>query len=138
MNLNALLTNFVSGGIQSTDVRAAKRIRTLNVFLLIFIIVTPVLGVFYSLLGADLLFFTTIIAALLAVSDILILRKSRNIPFAAHYGFFILWATLLVIRWNTGGMSVGTLMPLSWIWSAVLILMAIFITGYLGGRSGQS
>ncbi|UCE33986.1 MAG: PAS domain-containing protein [Deltaproteobacteria bacterium] len=132
-NLNALLTNFVSGGIQSKDLGEAKRIRTLNVFLLIFIIVTPLLGVFYSLIGADLLFFTSIIAALLGISDILILRKSKNVPFAAHYGFFILWSTLLIIRWNTGGMSVGTLMPLSWMWSAVLILMAIFITGYLGG-----
>ena len=56
INLNALLTNFVSGGIQSKDLGEAKRIRTLNVFLLIFIIVTPLLGVFYSLVGADLLF----------------------------------------------------------------------------------
>jgi PAS domain S-box-containing protein len=133
MNLKALLTNFVSGGIQSKDLREEKRIRALNVFLLIFIIVTPLLGVFYSLIGVDLLFFTTIIAALLGISDIFILRKSKNVPFAAHYGFFMLWSTLLIIRWNTGGMSVGTLMPLSWIWSAVLILMAIFITGYLGG-----
>ena len=133
INLNALPSSLVSGGIQSADLRETKRIRTLNVFLLIFIIVTPLLGVFYSLVGADLLFFTTIIAAFLGVSDILILRKSKNVPFAAHYGFFILWSTLLIIRWNTGGMGVGTLMPLSWIWSAVLISMAIFITGYLGG-----
>jgi len=133
MKLTALFSSFVSGGIQSTDVRAVKRVRILNVFLLIFIIVTPLFGIFYSLVGADLLFFTTIIAALLGVSDLLILRKSKNAIFAAHYGFFILWSTLLIIRWNTGGMSVGTLMPLSWIWSAVLILMAIYITGYLGG-----
>ena len=133
MKLTALLSSFVSGGIQATDVRAVKRVRILNVFLLIFIVVTPLFGIFYSLVGADLLFFTTIIAALLGVSDLLILRKSKNAIFAAHYGFFILWSTLLIIRWNTGGMSVGTLMPLSWIWSAVLILMAISITGYLGG-----
>jgi len=133
MNLTTLFNSLVSGGIQSADLRATKRVRILNTFLLIFIIVTPLLGIFYSLIGADLLFFSSIIAALLGISDILILRKSKNVPFAAHYGFFILWSTLLIIRWNTGGMSVGTLMPLSWMWSAVLILMAIFITGYLGG-----
>ena len=133
MNLTTLFNSLVSGGIQSADVRAVKRIRILNVFLLVFIIATPLLGIFYSLVGADLLFFTSIIAALLGVSDILILRKSKNSVFSAHYAFFVLWCTSLIIRWNTGGMSAGSLMPLSWIWNAVLILIAIFITGYLGG-----
>jgi len=133
MNLTALFNSLVSGGIQSADLRATKRVRILNTFLLVFIIATPLLGIFYSLVGADLLFFTSLIAALLGVSDILILRKTKNAIFSAHYAFFLLWCTLLIIRWNTGGMSVGTLMPLAWVWNAVFILMAIFITGYLGG-----
>jgi PAS domain S-box-containing protein len=133
MNLTTLFNSLVSGGMQSADPRATKRVRILNIFLLVFIIVTPLLGIFYSLVGADLLFFTTIIAALLGVSDILILRKSKNAVFASQYGFFVLWCTLLIIRWNTGGIGVGTLMPLSWVWNAVLILLAILITGYLGG-----
>ena len=133
MNLKPLLRNFITSGIEFADLETIKKIRILNLFLLIFIITTSLLGLLYFFIKADFLFYATIIAALLGVSDILVLRWSKNVYVSGNYAFFILWATLLIIKWNTGGMNVGSLMLLSWIWNAVLILMAIFITGYLGG-----
>ena len=133
MNLKPLFNNFITSGIKSPDLEPIKRVEVLNLFLLILTIGAPVLGIFYFFIGADFLFYVTIIAALLSLSDIFLLRWTKNINISGNFAFFILWATLLVIKWNTGGMSVGSLMLLSWIWNAVLILMAIFITGYLGG-----
>jgi PAS domain S-box-containing protein len=133
MNLRSLRSNLITSGTKSADLEIIKKARVLNLFLLIFIITTPLLGLFYLFIGADFLFYVTIIAALLSLSDILFLRWTKNINICGNIAFFILWTTLLVIKWNTGGMSVGSLMLLSWIWNAVLILMAIFITGYLGG-----
>ena len=48
-------------------------------------------------------------------------------------GFFLIWATSLVIRWSTGAMSQGGVVLLSWIWNAALILIAVYIAGYLWG-----
>jgi PAS domain S-box-containing protein len=133
MNLKSLFNNFITSGIESPHLETVKRVKVLNSFLLILAITAPVLGVFYFFIGASFLFYATIIAALLGVSDILLFRWSKNSIISGNFAFFILWATLLIIKWNTGGMSAGSLMLLSWIWNAALILMAIFITGYLGG-----
>ncbi|UCG65086.1 MAG: PAS domain S-box protein [Deltaproteobacteria bacterium] len=133
MNLKPLFNNFITSGIKSPDLETLNRIKVLNLFLLILAIGAPLLGIFYFFVGADFLFYGTVIAAVLWISDILLLRWTKNINISGNFAFFIFWATLLVIKWNTGGMSTGSLMLLSWIWNAVLILMAVFITGYLGG-----
>ncbi len=135
MNLTfrALISNLIGGGIQSAEVETIKRARALNLFFLVLIITTPLLGLFYYFIGAVFLSHVTFVAALLGVAGTIILRRTANIVVSAHYAFFILWATLLIIKWNTGGMSTGSLLLLSWTWNAVLILMAIFIVGYLGG-----
>lgn len=133
MNLESLLNNFITSGIKSPDLEKIKKFRVLNLFLSILILFTPLLGLFYFFIGADILFYTTIIAGLLWVSDIILLRKTKNLLVGGNYAFFVLWATFLIIRWNTGAVSEGGIILLSWIWNAVLILMAIFITGYLWG-----
>ena len=133
MNLETIFDNFITGGIKSPDLEIVKKFKTLNTFLLILILLSPCLGLFFFFIGADLLFYTTIIAGLLGVSAIIILRKTKNLIVAGNYAFFVLWASFLIIRWNTGAMTEGGIILLSWIWNAALILMAVFITGYLWG-----
>ncbi len=133
MNLESLFNNFITSGIKSPDLETITKFKALNIFLLILILFTPILGLFYFFIGADLLFYTTIIAGLLGISALILLRKTKNLMVAGNYGFFVLWATFLIIRWNTGSMTEGGIILLSWIWNAVLILVAIFVTGYLGG-----
>lgn len=137
MNLESLFKNLVTSGIKSLDLETTKKFRVLNLFIFILILCSPCLGLFYFFIGADLLFYATIIAGLLGVSAIVLLRKIKNLAVVGNYAFFVLWATFLIIRWNTGAMTEGGIILLSWIWNAVLILMAIFITGYLWGRSGR-
>ncbi|MBW1714418.1 MAG: PAS domain S-box protein [Deltaproteobacteria bacterium] len=133
MDLKPLFNNFITSGMKSQDLETVNRVKVLNLFLLILTVGAPLFGIFYFFIGADFLFYATAIAAVLWVLDILLLRWTKNINISGNFAFFIFWATLLVIKWNTGGMSTGSLMLLSWIWNAVLILMAVFITGYLGG-----
>ena len=133
MNLESLFNNFVSSGTKSLDLETVKKFRVLNLFLFVFVLFSPCLGLFYFFIGADLLFYVTIIAGLLGVSALILLRETKNLVVAGNYAFFVLWATFLIIRWNTGAMTEGGMILLSWIWNAVLILMAIFITGYLWG-----
>jgi len=133
MNLESLLNNFITSGIRSADLETIKKFKVLNTLLFILILTSPCLGLFYFFIGADLLFYTTIIAGLLGICGMMLLRKTKNLIVVGNCAFFVLWAAFLIIRWNTGAMTEGGLILLSWIWNAVLILMAIFITGYLWG-----
>jgi len=133
MNLESAFKNFITSGIKSPDLETIKKFKVLNTFLFILILASPCLGLFYFFIGADLLFYTTVIAGLLGIFGMLLLRKTKNLIVAGNYALFVVWATFLVIRWNTGAMTEGGIVLLSWIWNAVLILMAIFITGYLWG-----
>jgi len=133
MNFESLFNNFITSGIRSPDLETIKKFRALNIFLLILILFSPCLGLFYFFIGANLLFYATTTGGLLGVSAFILLRKTKNLTLAGNYAFFVLWGTFLIIRWNTGAMSEGGVILLSWIWNAVLILMAIFITGYLWG-----
>ncbi len=133
MNLESLFNNFITSGIKSPYLETIRKVKNLNIFTLILILFSPCIGLFYFFIGADLLFYTVIIAGLLGISAIILLRKTKNLIIAGNYAFFILWATCLIIIWNTGSMSEGGVILLTWIWNAVLILLAIFITGYLWG-----
>ena len=133
MNLESLFNNLITSGIKSPDPETISKFRSLNIFLLILVLFSPCLGLFYFFIGADLLFYATTVAGLLGVSALLLLRKTKNLMIVGNYAFFVLWAAFLIIRWNTGAMTEGGIILLSWIWNAVLILMAIFITGYLWG-----
>ncbi len=133
MSLKSLFNSFITSGIKSPDLEIIKRFKVLNVFLCIIILLSPCLGLFYSFIGADLLFYTCIGAGILGISALILLRLTKNLIVAGNYAFFVLWAAFSIIRWNTGAMSEGGLILLSWIWNAALILMAVFITGYLWG-----
>lgn len=133
MNFKSLFDNFISSGIKPPYPETISKFRVLNVFLLILILSTPLLGLFYFFIGADLLFYTTFSVSLLGILAIVFLRMTKNLIVAGNFAFFVLWASFLIIRWNTGAMSEGGIILLSWIWNAAFILMAIFITGYLWG-----
>ena len=133
MSLKSLFNNFITCGIKSPDLERITKFKSLNTFLCILILLSLFLGLFYFNIKADLLFYTTIGAGILAISALILLRLTKNLIVAGNYAFFVLWAAFLIIRWNTGAMSEGGLILLSWIWNAALILMAIFITGYLWG-----
>jgi PAS domain S-box-containing protein len=133
MNLESLFHNFITSGAASQRPETASKYRMLNVFLLVVVVATPILGLFYYLVGAVLLFYVTLCAGLLGILGIILLRSTKNLILAGNFAFFVVWAVLLIIRWNTGAMSQGGIVLLSWIWNAALLLMAIFITGYLWG-----
>ena len=133
MSFKSIINNFITSGIKSPDVEIITKSKALNIFLCILILLSPCLGYFYFSIGADLLFYTIIGAGILGISALILLRLTKNLIVAGNYAFCILWAAFLIIRWNTGAMSEGGLILLSWIWNAALILMAIFITGYQWG-----
>jgi PAS domain S-box-containing protein len=133
MNLKSLFHNLITSGITSPHPETISKYRVLNEFLLIIVLATPILGLFYYSVGADLLFYAALCAGLLGILGFILLRSTRNLILAGNLAFFGVWAALLIIRWNTGAMSQGGIVLLSWIWNAALLLMAIFITGYLWG-----
>jgi len=133
MNFESHFHNLITSGITSPNTEMLGKVKALNVFLLVLIVFSPLLGLFYFFIGADLLCYIAFSAALLGIVDILLLRTTKQLVGTANFAFFIVWAALFVIRWNTGAMSEGGIVLLSWIWNAALLLMAIFITGYLWG-----
>ncbi len=130
---NSFFQNFITSGTRLVDPATLRRIQVLNAFELAFVILTPFLGLFYFYVGAFLLFYACIIAGLLGILVILSLRMTKKPGLVGNLAVLVLWVTLAVIRWHTGAMGAGGLMLLAWVWNAVLILMAIFITGYLWG-----
>ncbi len=133
MNLESLFHNFITSGTTSSNPETISKHRVLNEFFLIISLAAPILGLFYYSVGADLLFYVALCAGLLGILGIILLRSTKNLILAGNFAFFVVWAALLIIRWNTGAMSEGGIVLLSWIWNAALLLMAIFITGYLWG-----
>ncbi|MBN1849131.1 MAG: PAS domain S-box protein [Deltaproteobacteria bacterium] len=133
MSLHSIVNNILSSGTTLQDFEKARKIRILNIFHIIFIIVAPSLGVFYLYVGADLLFFVTHIGAVFMLTSMLLLRKTQNMMFMGNYAVAILWATLFVIAWNTGAITYDGVIRPSWILNGGLILLAIFFNSYLGG-----
>ncbi len=115
------------------DLETVRKIKILNTFHLVFIMSAPLLGLFYFYIGAILLFYTTIISGLLMISSMILLRKTKHLVWIGNYAIFILWATLFVIAWLTGAISYEGVIRPSWILNGGLILLAIFLNGYLWG-----
>jgi PAS domain S-box-containing protein len=133
MDLESLFNNIITSGIKISDPETIRKIKTLNIFQLVFIMFAPLLGLFYFYIGAIFLFYVIIIAGLLMIPSILLLRKTKNIVLIGNYAIFVVWATILIFSWNTGAITPeGVIMPL-WILNAGLILLAIFLNGYFGG-----
>jgi PAS domain S-box-containing protein len=125
--------NFLTSGARLVEPGILRRIKVLNAFGLTFVIFAPFLGLFYFYVGAFPLFYLCIFAGLAGIFLILLLRITKNPALVGNLAVLVLWGTLTAIRWQTGGVGAGGLMLLSWVWNAVLILLAIFTTGYLWG-----
>ena len=131
MNLDSLFNNLLTSGIKLSDPETIRKFRILNIFQLIFIVMAPLLGLFYYYIGAILLFYTTTIAGLAMISAIILLKKTKNTVFVGNYAIFILWATLFILSWNTGAITYDGVIKPSWILNGGLILLTIFLNGYL-------
>jgi PAS domain S-box-containing protein len=134
MNLEYILNNLITSGIALTDPDEVRKFQVLNIFQLVLIALTPLIGLFFRFyIGATILFYSSIIAGLLMIAGIILLRKTKNIALVGNYAVFVLWAVVSIIAWNTGAISFeGVINPL-WLFNAGLILLAIFLNGYKSG-----
>ena len=102
INLDSLLHNFLSSGINMSDRETIRKIKVLNLFQIVFVMTAPLLGLFYFYVGAIQLFYIIIMAGLLMISAIILMRKVQDLTVAGNYAVFILWATIFLITWYTG------------------------------------
>ncbi len=133
LKTSALFNNFLTSGLKLADTETLRKTKVLNMFELVFVIVAPLLGLFYFQIGAFLLFYICVIAGLTGLGVMLVLRLTKNLTLSSNFAIFFLWALFVIIRWNSGGMSPEGLILLSWVWNGVLVLLAIFLTGYMWG-----
>jgi PAS domain S-box-containing protein len=130
MNLQSLFDNLITSGPKLSDPDVTVKIKALNIFQLGFIMLAPLLGLFYFYLGAISLFYVIIGAGLLMIPSVIILRKTKNILWVANYSIFILWATLFIVSWNTGAMTSEGVISTSWLLNGGILLLAVFLNGY--------
>jgi len=133
MNLESIIKNFVTSGLTLTDPDLIRRVRVLNISQVIFFVLTLFLGLFYFSIGAFLLFYTVIIAGFLMLGGVVLLRTTKNIVLVGNYAVFVLWATISIVSWNTGAITYEGVINPSWLLNAGLMLLAIFLNGYLSG-----
>ena len=133
MNLESLVHNLITSKVKFSEPDTIIKIKILNISQLIFIILAPLLGLFFFFIGAIPLFYVTIIAGLSMIPGILILRKSKNTVLVGNYAIFIIWATLSILAWYTGAVTYEGVIRPSLVLHAGLILLAIFLNGYLSG-----
>ena len=133
MNLDAYFNNLLTSGIRLSDPETIRKFKVANVFHMVFIMMAPFLGVLFFYIGAIPLFYVVIVAGLLMASSFMLMRITKNLLVGAHYGIFILWATLLVLSWHMGAVSFEGVIKPSLLLNAGLILLAIFLMGYAGG-----
>ena len=133
MDLDALINNLLSGGIDKADRVTAQRIKGLNSLHLIFIMIAPILGLFYFYIGVIFFFYVFIIAGVFMILSFILLRRTRRITVSGNCAVFILWTTTFMMTWYTGPItSQGVIKP-SLILNAGLIILALFFMGYLWG-----
>ncbi len=133
MNLAFIIHNLTTSGHKLSDPDSILRLKVLNVFQLVFILLAPILGLFYFYIGALTLFYTAIIAGILMLPGIVLLRKTGNIILIGNYAVCLLWATISIIAWKTGAITFDGIINPIWILDAGLILLAVFLNGYLSG-----
>ena len=78
MNLDNLFDDLLTSGIKLLDPEKIRKIKILNIFQLAFIMIAPLLGLFYFYIGAILLFYVMIIASLLMIASLLLLRSGER------------------------------------------------------------
>lgn len=133
MNLENILENLLTGGIDTQDNTLKRRYKVLNIFQLAVIMLAPIAGIFYFYIGAMFLFYMAIAAGILMAGGIFLLRITKNLTISGNYAVFIYWAVISLISWNTGAVSHQGLLSPSWMLNAGLILLATFLNGYLYG-----
>ncbi|MGD9074752.1 MAG: hypothetical protein PVJ69_06045, partial [Desulfobacteraceae bacterium] len=133
MNLQSLFENLINSGPKFSDPEVTRKIKALNIFQLGYIMLAPLLGLFYFYVGAISLFYVIIVAGLLMIPSVIILRKTKGILWMANYSIFVLWATLFIVSWNTGAMTSEGVMSTSWLLNGGILLLAVFLNGYAWG-----
>ncbi len=111
----------------------ARKTLFLAAFEVVFVAASAGLGLFFYHLGALSLAYTSFIFTLLGVGILAILRLTGSLPVAGSGAVFILWAFLFAVRYQTGATSGEGLALLNWIWNGVVILLAVYVSGYRGG-----
>lgn len=133
MKLDYILNNLLTSGIELADPDILRKHKILNIFQVSVVILAPLSGLFYLYLGAVRLFYTCNTAAILMLAGILLLRATKNLVLSGNYALFVLWAAISFISWETGAISFDGIINPLWILNAGLILLAIFLNGYLSG-----
>ena len=133
MSFESHWNNLLTSGLGLTDSEIARRIRVLNVFHLTFIVIAPLLGLFYLYIGAVTLFYSTVASGLLMILSMVLLRKTKNIPWCANLAILVAWASLLAIVWHSEAITIEGMINPGLILNAALVLLAIFFGGYLWG-----
>jgi PAS domain S-box-containing protein len=133
MNLDALFDDLLTSGVTLADPQRIRKLRVLNTVHLAFIISAPLLGLFYFYIGAVILFYVSVMVGFLMATSLVLLRKTKNVPWVGNYAISILWIFVFIISWNTGGITYEGVLISSWMLKACLILLAIFLTGYVHG-----
>jgi PAS domain S-box-containing protein len=133
MNLDALFDDLLTSGVTLADPQRIRKLRVLNTVHLVVIMGAPFLGLFYFYTGAIVLFYAVVMAGLLTATSLLLLRKTKNLTLMGNYAISILWVLIFLISWNTGGITYEGVLNPSWMLKGCLILLAVFLTGYLYG-----
>ena len=133
MNLDNLFNNLLTSGRGLSTSETLRKLRILNTFHLVVIMMAPLLGLFYFYVGALVLFYVTILTGLLMIVSFLLLRKTKSLSLGANSAISILWAFLFLVSWNTGAITFEGVIYPTWILNASLILLAVLIMGYFHG-----
>jgi PAS domain S-box-containing protein len=133
MNIDILFSNLLTSGQILSEPEIQRKLRILNLFHLTFIMMAPLLGLFYFSLGALTLLHSTVAAGSLMILSMTLLRKTKNIPWCSNLAILVAWAWLFTIVWNTGAISIEGMINPGLILNAGLILLAVFFGGYLWG-----
>ncbi len=133
MNLDSLFDDLLTSGVTLADPQRIRKLRVLNSVHLVVIMSAPLLGLFYFYIGAIILFYVTVTVGFLMATSLALLRKTKNIYWVGNYAIFILWIFVFIVAWNTGGMTYEGVLNPSWILTGCLILLAVFLMGYLHG-----
>lgn len=134
MDLEYILNNLITSGLDVADPDVIRKHKVLNFFHLTIFILAPILGgFFYFFAGSSVLLYSSIAVSILMVFGMLLLRLTKNLLLSGNVALFILWAFISIISWKTGPILYDGIINPTWILNAGLILIAIFLNGYLSG-----
>jgi len=133
MNLDALFDDLLTSGVTLADPQRIRKLRVLNTVHLVIILSAPLLGLFYFYVGAIPLFYVAVMTGLLMAFSLLVLRRTKSITLHGNLVISVLWVLTFFISWNTGGITYEGVLNPSWMLKACLMLLAVFLLGYLYG-----